>query len=113
MEAPTLKDFILATQLLNGWKEIGLDNNLLAEGMLLGMSSFGMEIIKWDDDTMYISVPRFSTDYGPGGEALAGKKLADRIYTKLRDLGCNLKIKYQIRDETWTKEKRERILSRH
>ena len=90
-----------------------MDNRLLAEGMLLGMSSFGMEIIKWDNDTMYISVPRFSTDYGPDGETLAGKKLADRIYTKLNDLGCNLKIKYQIRDETWTKEKRERILSRH
>lgn len=77
------------TQLLNGWKEIGLDNRLLAEGMLLGMSSFGMEIIKWDSDTIYISVPRFSTDYGP-----------------------TINIKYQIRDETWTKEKRERILSR-
>jgi hypothetical protein len=97
---------------LNGWKEIGLDNNLLAEGMLLGMSSFGMEIIKWDSDTIYISVPRFSTDYGPTGEALAGKKLADRIYTKLHDLGCNIKIKYQIRDETWTRTKREQILSR-
>lgn len=89
-----------------------MDNRLLAEGMLLGMSSFGMEIIKWTDDTMYISVPRFSTDYGPDGESLAGKKLADRIYTKLRDLGCKINIKYQIRDETWTKEKREQILSR-
>lgn len=31
-----------------------MDNRLLAEGMLLGMSSFGMEIIKWDSDTLYI-----------------------------------------------------------
>ena len=90
-----------------------MDNRLLAEGMLLGMSSLGMEIVKWDSDTMYISVPKETTDLSPTGEALAGKKLADRILTKLRDLGCkDLKIKYQIRDEIWTKEKSEHILKR-
>ena len=89
-----------------------MDNNLLAEGILLGMSSFGMIIDKWEDNIMYISVPKDSTDYGPDGETpLAGKKLADRIQTKLRDLGAeDLKIKYRIRDEIWTREKRERIL---
>ena len=90
-----------------------MNNRLLAEGMLLGMSSFGMVIDKWEDNVMYISVPRDSTDYGPNGEtSLAGKKLADRILTKLRDLGCgDIKIKYRIREEIWTKEKRENILS--
>lgn len=89
-----------------------MDNRLLAEGMLLGMSSFGMVIDKWEDNIMYISVPKESTDYGPTGEALAGKKLADRIQTKLRDLGAkDLKIKYRIRDEIWTKEKRDNIIS--
>ena len=89
-----------------------MNNRLLAEGMLLGMSSFGMIIDKWEENIMYISVPKDSTDYGPGGETpLAGKKLADRIQTKLRDLGCkDLKIKYRLRDEVWTKEKREQIL---
>ena len=90
-----------------------MDNRLLAEGMLLGMSSFGMIIDKWESDIMYISVPRDSTDYGPTGEVLAGKKLADRLQTKLRDLGCkNLRIKYRIRDEVWTKEKRDKVISR-
>ena len=89
-----------------------MNNRLLAEGMLLGMSSFGMVIEKWEGNTMYISVPRDSTDYGPTGEALAGKKLADRIFTKLKNLGCReLQLKYKIRDEIWTKEKRERIIS--
>lgn len=89
-----------------------MDNRLLAEGMLLGMSSFGMVIDKWEDNIMYISVPKESTDYGPTGEVLAGKKLADRIQTKLRDLGAeDLKIKYRIRDEVWTKEKRNQILN--
>lgn len=90
-----------------------MNNRLLAEGMLLGMSSFGMVIEKWEDDIMYISVPRDSTDYRLTGEVLAGKKLADRILTKLVDLGCkDIKIKYRIRDEIWTKEKRDRIISR-
>jgi hypothetical protein len=48
-----------------------MNNRLLAEGMLLGMGSFGMVIEKWEDDIMYISVPRESTDYGPTGEVLA------------------------------------------
>ena len=90
-----------------------MDNRLLAEGMLLGMSSFGMEIVKWEGNVMYISVPKDTTDYRDESERLAGKKLADRIQTKLRDLGCTeLKIKYQIRDEIWTREKRERIMRR-
>ena len=90
-----------------------MNSRLLAEGMLLGISSFGMVIEKWEDDIMYISVPRESTDYWPTGEVLAGKKLADRILTKLVDLGCkDIKIKYRIRDEIWTKEKRDRIISR-
>ena len=90
-----------------------MDNRLLAEGMLLGMSSLGMEIVKWEGNIMYISVPKDTTDYRDESERLAGKKLADRIQTKLRDLGCiELRIKYQIRDEIWTREKRERILSR-
>jgi hypothetical protein len=80
--------------------------------MLLGMSSFGMVIDKWEDNIMYISVPKESTDYGPTGEVLVGKKLADRIQTKLRDLGAqDLKIKYRIRDEVWSKEKTNRVLS--
>lgn len=91
-----------------------MDNRLLAEGMLLGMSSFGMVIDKWEGNIMYVSVPKESTDYGPTGETpLAGKKLADRILTKLSDLGCkDIKVKYRIREEIWTKEKREKILSR-
>ena len=90
-----------------------MDNRLLAEGMLLGMSSFGMVIDKWEGNIMYISVPKDTTDISQLGEALAGKKLADRIQTKMRDLGCkDLQIKYRIRDEIWTKEKRDRIISR-
>ena len=89
-----------------------MDNTLLAEGMLLGLRSFGMVIDKWEGNVMYISVPSDTTDYKENFEKLAGKKLADRIQTKLRDLGCkDLQIKYRIRNEVWTKEKRDMILS--
>jgi hypothetical protein len=91
-----------------------MDNRLLAQGMLLGLESFGLEIDKWEDNIMYISVPKDTTDFGPdnNGEAIAGKKLADRVQTKFRDMGCkDLKIKYRIRDEVWSKEKTNRVLS--
>ena len=91
-----------------------MDNRLLAEGMLLGMSSFGIVIDKWEEKIIYISVPKESIDYGTTGEVLAGKKLADRLQTKFRDLGCqDFQVKYRIRDEIWTKEKRDKILSRN
>ena len=89
-----------------------MNNRLLAEGFLLGMKSLGITIDKWEDDTVYISVPKDTTDYQEETEKLAGKKLADRLQTKFRDMGCkNLKIKYRIRDEVWTKEKREKIIN--
>ena len=89
-----------------------MDNRLLAQGMLLGMESLGVVIDKWEEDVMYISVPKDTTDYREESEKLAGKKLADRLQTKLGAIAKGLKIKYRIRDEIWTKEKRESILAR-
>lgn len=90
-----------------------MDNGLLAQGILLGLSSFGMVIDKWEGNIMYIAVPKDTTDFDSNKEPLAGKKLADRIQTRLRDLGCkNLKIKYRIRDEIWTKEKSDCIINK-
>jgi hypothetical protein len=88
-----------------------MSNDLLAQGILLGMSSFGIVIEKWEGNTLYISVPKDTTDYRDESEKLAGKKLADRVQTKLRDLGCrDLRIKFRLRDEIWTEEKRKSIL---
>ena len=88
-----------------------MSNDLLAQGILLGMSSFGIVIEKWEGNTLYISVPKDTTDYRDESEKLAGKKLADRVQTKLRDLGCrDLRIKFKLRDEIWTEEKRKSIL---
>lgn len=86
-----------------------MDNRLLAKGMLLGMSSFGIEIDKWEDQNLiYISVPKDTTER----EGLAGKKLADRLQTKFKEMGCeNFKVKYRLRDEVWSKEKADKMLS--
>lgn len=88
-----------------------MNNELMAKGMVLGMRSMGIEIVNWEDDydstTVWISVPKETNDTGPGGMDLAGKALADRFMTKMRDMGCpNFKVKFRIRDEIWTKKKR-------
>jgi hypothetical protein len=90
-----------------------MDKELMAKGMALGMKSMGIFIEDWQDTpestTVWISVPKESTDAVPGLEPLAGKKLADRFRTKMQELIGNNFIfytKFRIRDEVWTKEKR-------
>lgn len=88
-----------------------MNNELMAKGMIIAFRGLGIEIENWIDTpegvpVIYISVPRESTDVGPTGMALAGKKLADRVFTKLNEMGAVCQIKFKIRDEVWTKEKR-------
>lgn len=88
-----------------------MNNELMAKGMVLGMRSMGIEIDDWEDSfnstTIYISVPKETNDTGPDGFSLAGKPLADRLMTKMKDMGCkNFNVKFRIRNEIWTKEKR-------
>lgn len=89
-----------------------MNNTVLAKGMVIAFRGMGIEIDDWVDNsdgscTIFISVPKESSDIGPDGLSLAGKRLADRIFTKMREIGANnLNIKFRIRDEVWTKEKR-------
>lgn len=87
-----------------------MNNELMAKGMVLAFRGLGIQIENWIDDPsgpiIYISVPKDSTDTGPGGLALAGKKLADRVFTKMNEMGANCQIKFKIRDEIWSREKR-------
>lgn len=88
-----------------------MNNELIAKGMMIAFRGLGIQIEDWVDTatttTVYISVPKETTDTGPTGVALAGKALADRMLTKMRDMGAeNLQIKFKIRDEVWTREKR-------
>lgn len=85
-----------------------MNNELLAKGMVLGIRSMGVEIDNWEDSydstTVWISVPREAEC--ARGINLAGKALADRLMTKMREMGAkNFKVKYRIRDEVWTREK--------
>lgn len=88
-----------------------MNNELIAKGMMIAFRGLGIQIEDWVDTatttTIYISVPKATTDTGPTGVALAGKVLADRMLTRMRDMGANnLAIKFKIRDEVWTREKR-------
>lgn len=89
-----------------------MNNTLMAKGMVLAFRSMGIEIEDWvdtyDGTTIYISVPKETIDTASAGVNLAGKPLADRLKTKMRDMGCkNFDVKFRIRNEVWTKEKRE------
>lgn len=88
-----------------------MNNELMAKGMMIAFRGLGIQIEDCVDTdtstTLYISVPKETTDTMPNGINLAGKSLADRMLTKLREMGVeNLQIKFKIRDEVWTKEKR-------
>ena len=88
-----------------------MNNELMAKGMMIAFRGLGVEIENWIDTpegipVIYISVPNESTDTGPNWVTLAGKKLADRIFTKLNEMGAICQVKFKIRDEVWTKEKR-------
>lgn len=88
-----------------------MNYELMAKGMMIAFRGLGIQIDDWIDTstntTIYISVPKETTDTGPTGVALAGKALADRMLTKMRDMGAeNIQIKFKIRDEVWTREKR-------
>lgn len=88
-----------------------MNYDLMAKGMMIAFRGLGIQIEDWVDTVtttrIYISVPKETTDTGPTGINLAGKALADRMLTKMREMGAeNLEIKFKIRDEVWTREKR-------
>lgn len=88
-----------------------MNNELMAKVIMTTFRGLGIQIEDWADTptstTIYISVPKETTDTRPTGVKLAGKALADRMLTAMRDMGANnLVIKFRIRDEVWTKEKR-------
>ncbi len=87
-----------------------MNNSLMAKGMIIAFRGLGIQIENWIDDPngpiIYISVPKESIDNGPDGISLAGKQLADRVFTKMNEIGAHCQIKFKIRDEIWTKEKR-------
>ena len=77
--------------------------------MLITFAGLGIELLNIEDGPepiIYISVPTATTDTGPDGLCLARKALADRIYTKLNEMGLLCKIKFKVRDEVWTNDKR-------
>ena len=84
---------------------------MLGETMLITWAGFGLFITKTDETqenlTIYISVPRTSYERNAYNEEMSGRFLAKRFKEAMNDMGLKrLTVKYKIRDEIWTKEKR-------
>lgn len=78
-------------------------------GMIGAFLKMGVNIIKvdYDNQIMYISVPRDSYEYYTEGAVKSPETLAKnikRVLIMLNVFDENCKIKYKIRDEEWTKE---------
>jgi hypothetical protein len=78
-------------------------------GMLGAFLKMGVNILKVDfnNQTIYISVPRDNYEYYTDGEIKSPETLAKgvkRLLIMLNVFDNNCKVKYKIRDEEWTKE---------
>lgn len=84
-------------------------------GFVLGLSSFGIVIEKWDDDSnvVYISVPETSDEIDAKGNEMAGMYLAKREKEVLSSMGVPLQLKARIREgDHWTKEKGKQAMEK-
>lgn len=71
---------------------------LLAKGTLKAWASLGVEIVKWTDDALYITVPRESDQLDAHGVPMAGRHLATQIQRNLDMLthGRKYTVKFKI-----------------
>lgn len=80
----------------------------LGKMMLFGMWSMGVKIdcVSKERNTVYISVPKESVYYN--STIKTPQDLAHSIKEKV--LGSKFKVKYRVRDENWTAEKRKQAI---
>lgn len=90
-----------------------MQNKLLGKAILIAYAHLGIQIdnIEESDDTViiFISVPKdadLTMERDTQGNVMAGHHLAKTINKKLIEMGItNIKVKYRIREELWTKSK--------
>lgn len=88
-----------------------MNNNVIGEAMYITWCGFGIiidNIIEtYDSLTIYISVPKTSNHIDANDNEMSGAFLAKRIKQTLTEMGVKrLTVKYKIRDEVWSEEKR-------
>ena len=86
--------------------------NGLGEAVLISLAGVGLTFDKVDETqeslTMYISVPSSSYHVDARGREMSGDYLAKRVKQTMVEMGVKrLTVKYRIRNEHWTKEKKE------
>ena len=88
---------------------------MMGQGMYLAWRGLGVEIDNVKESTeelvLYISVPKdtvASNNTFSTGEKMAGAFLAKRIKKTMTAMGVKrLTVKYRVRDEIWTDDKRK------
>lgn len=95
---------------------MGLSRSIV-QGMMGAYYLMGVDIIKFDDDnsTLYISLPKESHEYMSNpNQIFTVHTFANRIKQTLSEMTKKeIKIKYKIRDEYWTKEMGEANYQKH
>lgn len=90
-------------------------NNMMGQAMYLTWRGLGVEIdnVKESTDELvfYISVPKDTIaahSVSSTGDKMAGAYLAKRVKKTMTDMGVKrLTVKYRVRDEVWTEDKRK------
>lgn len=83
----------------------------LGKMMLFGMWSMGVKIdcVSKERNIVYISVPEESVDYNQTSALKTPQDLARFIKDKI--FGTTFNIKYKIRNENWTEDKKEQAIN--
>lgn len=81
--------------------------SVMAKGILIGMTGFGVEIIEVKPNYLRFSVPEFSDHVDAHGNEMAGKLLIKRMKDK-NLFGPNMQFEGVIRrGETWNNSRRK------
>ena len=92
-----------------------MNNGMIGQAMYLTWLSLGVEIDNIKESTeelvLYISVPKDTVaahSISSTGDKMAGAYLAKRVKKTMTDMGVKrLTVKYKVRDEIWTEDKRK------
>ena len=79
--------------------------------MFFGLCSMGVQIDYIDKEKriVYISIPKESVDYDQSSTIKTAQDFARSIKEKVFESKFN--VKYKVRDEAWTEEKKEQALN--
>lgn len=85
--------------------------NYMGKAIFIGLCYMGVQIdgIDKNKNIVYISVPEESVDYNQTSALKTPQDLARSIKDKI--FGTTFNIKYKIRNENWTEDKKEQAIN--